>query len=95
MTTTSERADESSDRGVPVTYLRTMETEIDDNASSVLIVTISIALFALGSLTIAAIGQNAVIAFDMRRRTRHFGVRIALGASPQHILGSVTGDGLQ
>ena len=49
----------------------------------------------VGSLVIAAIGQYAVIAFDMRRRTRDFGVRIALGASSQQILGSVIGEGLR
>jgi ABC-type antimicrobial peptide transport system permease subunit len=52
-------------------------------------------LFSIGSLVIAAIGQYAVIAFDMRRRTRDFGVRIALGASSQQILGSVIAQGLR
>ena len=44
---------------------------------------------------IAAIGQHAVIAFDMRRRTRDFGVRIALGASARQIVGSVIAEGLR
>jgi ABC-type antimicrobial peptide transport system permease subunit len=50
-------------------------------------------LFALGSLAIAAIGQYAVMAFSMRRRTRDFGVRIALGASSRQILTSVITEG--
>jgi ABC-type antimicrobial peptide transport system permease subunit len=50
-------------------------------------------LFALGSLAIAAIGQYAVMAFNMRRRTRDFGVRIALGASSTQILRSVIAEG--
>ena len=37
------------------------------------------------SLLIAAIGQYAVIAFNMRRRVREFGVRIALGASARQV----------
>jgi predicted permease len=89
------RAVREVDRHVPVSSLRTMETELDGFASAVRIVTIWITLFALGSLMIAAIGQYAVIAFDMRRRTRDFGVRIALGASSRQILGSVIGDGLR
>jgi predicted lysophospholipase L1 biosynthesis ABC-type transport system permease subunit len=89
------RAIRQTDTRVPVTSLRTMETELDDFASAVRIVTLWITLFALGSLTIAAIGQYAVIAFDMRRRTRDFGVRIALGASSRQILGSVIGEGLR
>ena len=46
-------------------------------------------LFAGGSLIIAAIGQYAVVAFDGRRRTREFGLRIALGASAQQLVFSV------
>jgi predicted permease len=89
------RAIREVDGRVLLMYLRTMETELDDIASGVRIITIWITLFAIGSLVIAAIGQYAVIAFDMRRRTRDFGVRIALGASSQQILGSVISQGLR
>ena len=44
---------------------------------------------------IAVIGQYAVVAFGMRRRTRDFGVRMALGASSRHILRDVLGEGLR
>jgi predicted permease len=49
--------------------------------------------FAAGSLLIAAVGLYGVIAFNMRRRTREFGVRIALGASGRQVLGSVVREG--
>ena len=62
---------------MPVTYLRTMETELGDFASLARIITIWMMMFAIGSLAIAIVGQYAVVAFDMRRRTRDFGVRIA------------------
>jgi len=45
------------------------------------------------SLLIAAIRQYAVIAFNMRRRVREFGVRIALGASARQVLSTVLGEG--
>jgi predicted permease len=89
------RAVREVDTRVLITYLRTMEAELDDLASGVRIITIWITLFSIGSLVIAAIGQYAVIAFDMRRRTRDFGVRIALGASYQQILGAVIAQGLR
>jgi ABC-type antimicrobial peptide transport system permease subunit len=41
--------------------------------------------FAVLSLVIAALGHYAVAMFNMRRRTREFGVRMALGASSQNI----------
>ena len=47
-----------------------------------------------GSLLVAAIGLYAVVAFNMARRTRDFGVRIALGASPIQIRGMVIREGL-
>jgi ABC-type antimicrobial peptide transport system permease subunit len=50
-------------------------------------------VFAAMSLVIAAIGQYAVVAFNTRRRTRDFGVRIALGASAHQIVRSVIGQG--
>jgi ABC-type antimicrobial peptide transport system permease subunit len=45
--------------------------------------------FALTSLVIAALGQYAAAMFNMRRRTRDFGVRMALGASTHQIQRSV------
>lgn len=83
------------DRRVPLANVRTMAGELDDFTSLVRIITIWITLFAGGSLVIAAIGQYAVVAFDMRRRTRDFGVRIALGASPRQIANSVIGEGFR
>lgn len=50
-------------------------------------------VFASLSLLIAAIGQYAVVAFRTRRRTRDFGIRIALGASGRQIVRSVLGQG--
>jgi ABC-type antimicrobial peptide transport system permease subunit len=41
--------------------------------------------FAGLSLVIAALGHYAVAMFNMRRRTREFGVRMALGASSERI----------
>jgi ABC-type antimicrobial peptide transport system permease subunit len=51
-------------------------------------------IFSIVSLVIAAIGQYAVVAFNMRRRIREFGVRIALGASAGQVLAGVLREGL-
>jgi ABC-type antimicrobial peptide transport system permease subunit len=45
--------------------------------------------FAIISLVIAAFGHYAVAMFNMRRRTREFGVRMALGASTGRIQAAV------
>jgi putative ABC transport system permease protein len=55
--------------------------------------TVLLAVFALGSLVIAAIGQYATMSFTMRRRIRDFGIRMALGASSADVLTAVVREG--
>jgi predicted permease len=51
--------------------------------------------FAAISFIIAAIGQYAVVSFDMRRRTRELGLRMAIGASSQQVLAGIVRDGMR
>jgi predicted permease len=83
------------DSRAPIVYLRTMETQLEGITSVVRILTTLLTLFAAGSLLIATLGQYAVLAFTMKRRTRDFGLRMALGASARQILGSVIAEGLR
>jgi predicted permease len=83
------------DAHVPIAYMRTMQTQLDGLSMPTRIVSTLLMMFALGSLAIAAIGQYAVMAFNMRRRTRDFGVRIALGASSPQILRAVIAEGIK
>jgi len=83
------------DSRAPIVYMRTMETQLEGITSVVRILTTMLTLFAAGSLLIATLGQYAVLAFTMKRRTRDFGVRMALGASAGQILGAVIAEGLR
>jgi predicted permease len=67
----------------------TLESRLEERALSATLISTLLMIFAGISLLIAALGQYAVVAFNMRRRTRDFGVRIALGASGGDIAGSV------
>ncbi len=89
------RAVSEADARVPVVAIRTMEKQLESERWPVLAIITLLTVFAIGSLTIAIIGQYAVVAFSMRRRTRDFGVRIALGASSHRILRTVLGEGLR
>ena len=45
----------------------------------------------LAALVLALVGMYAIVSFTITRRTREIGIRIALGAAPRQILGSVFG----
>ena len=80
------------DAGVAIASLRSLESQIDIDAAPLWMLATLLTLFAGGSLLIAAIGQYAVVAFDGRRRSREFGVRIALGASSRQLVSSVVSE---
>lgn len=82
------------DARVPVSEIETMEAELEDYTAPAILIAALLGCFSLGSLAIATIGLYAVVAFHTARRTRDFGIRIALGASPQRILGQVLREGL-
>ena len=82
------------DPRVAIVTMRTMEAQLDGVTLTARLIARLLAIFAIVSLVIAAIGQYAVVAFNMRRRIREFGVRIALGASTSQVLSSVLGEGV-
>jgi len=49
--------------------------------------------FATVALVIAVVGVAGVLAFSVSARTREFGIRLAVGSSPHHLLTRVLGEG--
>ncbi len=49
--------------------------------------------FAVVALTIAVVGVAGVLAFSVSARMREFGVRLAIGSAPRHLLTGVLGEG--
>ncbi len=49
--------------------------------------------FAAVALTIAVVGVAGVLAFSVSARTREFGIRLAIGSEPKHLLTRVLGEG--
>ena len=78
---------------VAIVLSRTMDAQLEGVTMSARIIARLLLIFSVISLLIAATGQYAVIAFNMRRRVREFGVRIALGASSGQVLRAVLGEG--
>jgi predicted permease len=49
--------------------------------------------FAAVALAIAVVGVGGVLAFSVSGRTREFGIRLAMGSQPRHLLTSVVAEG--
>ena len=49
--------------------------------------------FATVALMIAVVGVAGVLAFSVSARTREFGIRLAIGSEPRHLLTRVLGEG--
>ena len=50
-------------------------------------------LLTLLRWTIAVVGIAGVLAFSVSARTREFGIRLAIGSAPRHLLTRVLGEG--
>jgi ABC-type antimicrobial peptide transport system permease subunit len=50
-------------------------------------------VFAGVALLIAVVGVAGVLAFSVSARTREFGIRLAIGSEPKHLLTRVLGEG--
>ncbi len=55
--------------------------------------TVVFGVFAAVALAIALVGVAGVLAFSVSARTREFGIRLALGSQPRHLLTDVVAEG--
>jgi ABC-type antimicrobial peptide transport system permease subunit len=79
---------------LPIVSMSTMSSRLESVTVLERQITTMLIFFAVTSLAIAALGQYAAAMFNMRRRTRDFGVRLALGASNRQIQRSVVREAL-
>jgi hypothetical protein len=85
MTPIAGRAIAAADPALPIVSMSTMKARLATVTEMETMVMQLLVGFASLSLLVASLGQYAVAMFNMRRRTRDFGVRLALGASARRI----------
>ena len=82
------------DAGVPVPGVTTFADVLKAAVAPNRFQTLLVGSFAICALLLASLGIYGVPAFAVARRTQELGIRLALGANPRALVGSVVRDGL-
>jgi predicted permease len=84
----------SLDRDLPIYDAFTLETMINRTLGQPKFYVLLLSIFAALAVVLAVVGIYGVMAYTVQQRTREIGIRIALGATGQRVVGMVVGRGL-
>jgi predicted permease len=80
---------------MPVASIVTMRERIDRSLAQDQTLTVLSIGFGILALVLACVGLYGLIAYSVSRRTREFGIRLALGAPPRSLLAMVLGESMR
>ena len=81
------------DKAQAVYDVRTMERVLAEDLGGTYLFTGMLAVFAVVAVMLAAAGVYGLVSFSVSQRTREIGLRMALGARPAAILGTIVARG--
>jgi len=76
----------SLDKDQPIFDVKTMDDRIGDSLRGARFDLILVACLAVVALALVSIGIFGTVAYFVQQRTQEFGIRLALGATPGHLL---------
>ncbi|HUD98879.1 MAG TPA: ABC transporter permease [Bryobacteraceae bacterium] len=75
--------------GQPITYMGTLESDLDDQGFRERLSAIGLGWFAGFGLVLASVGMYGLIAYVVKQRVREFSIRLAVGATAHDVVALV------